>query len=171
MFNDSDNESDIEDIYNNIENYILLKDNIHNEYYNNLTKKVEELELQNNVLLIRGFVNEGILENYLRTVKLVIFPYIQEENNVVYGASGAIKIAMTHNVPVIASYSHLFDDLKNVVPKISDHVELAKEIDKIFSSDKYKKELIEKNHEYIRNNSWENISMMYLKTISDIRNS
>ena len=144
---------------------------IHNDYYNKLSSKVEELELDDNVLLIRGFVEEDILENYLRTVKLVIFPYIQEENNIVYGASGAIKIAMTHDIPVIASKSHLFDDLNNVVPKISDSIELAKEIDKIFSNDKYKKELIEKNHEYIKNNSWDNISNMYIKVISDILNS
>ena len=78
---------------------------------------------------------------------------------------------MTHNIPVIASKSHLFDDLNDIVPKITDYKELANEIDKIFSDDKYKNELINKNHEYIKNNSWDNISKMYLKTISDIINS
>lgn len=144
---------------------------IHNEYYDNLSKKVEELGLDNNVLLIKGFVDENILENYLRTVKLVLFPYIQEESNTVYGASGAIKIAMSHNVPVIASNSHLFDDLNDIVPKISNHIELATEIDKIFSSWEYKDELIKRNHEYILKNSWDNIANKYIKVISDIRNS
>lgn len=144
---------------------------IHNEYYNILNKKVEEMDLENNIILIKGFINEKLLENYLRTVKLVLFPYIQEQDNIVYGASGAIKIAMSYNIPVIASKSHLFDDLNNIVPKISNSIELAQEIDKIFSDENYKNSLIEKNHQYILDNSWENISKMYLKVISDIRNS
>jgi glycosyltransferase involved in cell wall biosynthesis len=136
---------------------------IHNSYYDFLTEKVTTLNLEDNVILIKGFMDEKILNLYLRLMKIIIFPYIMEENNCVYGSSGAIKIAMTHNVPVIASNSHLFDDLDTVVPRITNYIELATEIDKIFSNWEYKDKLIKDNHDYITNTSWKKVSEMYIK--------
>lgn len=143
----------------------------HNAYYNSLSDKVKELGIEDNVLLLRGFLSDEMLSNYLRLVKIVLFPYIAEENNTVYGASGAIKIAMSYNCPVIASYSHLFDDVNGIVPKINNYEELAQEIDKIFSDHLYKESLVKKAHEFLEKNSWKNISNMYIETIKNILNS
>ena len=138
---------------------------IHNSYYDFLTKKVDDLDLSENVLLIKGFLENDMLDRYLRIVKMVIFPYVSDPDNTVYGASGAIKIAMSYNLPVIASQSHLFDDLNNIVERISNYIELATEIDKIFSNDNYKNSLINKTHQYINEHSWEKMAILYLDAI------
>ena len=138
---------------------------VHNTYYNQLVDKVQEKNLTNNILIIRGYLSDSMLENYLRTVKLVVFPYVMDGQNVVYGASGAIKIAMSHGNPVIASRSHLFDDIEGVVPRISNAQELASEIDRIFSSSEYRESLVRKNHEYISNNTWETSGQKYARIL------
>ena len=143
-------------------------DGIHNAYYDSLIKKVEELGVQDNVMIKKGYLSEEILENYLRTVKMVLFPYVMEPENTVYGSSGAIKIAMSHNVPVIGSVSHLFDDLDGVIPRINGAVELAQEIDNIFSSHEYWEELLQRNRDYITKYNWDNIGDSYLQAIADI---
>ena len=141
---------------------------IHNAYFDSLNVKVKELDLEDNIILIKGFLSDELLSNYLRIVKLCIFPYISETNNVVYGASGAIKIAMSYNIPVIGSVSHLFDDLEGVVPRIYNYLELVSEIDKIFSDHTLRIELIKKNHDYLTKNSWKNSSLLYLEEMKRI---
>lgn len=93
-----------------------------------------------------------------------MFPYVINEDNKVYGASGAVRIAMANKIPVITSDAHLFDDLEGVVPRPGGYIDLAKEIDKIFSDENYKKELVEKNLKYINDNTWEKSAEKYLET-------
>lgn len=137
---------------------------VHEKYYNKLYKKVKYNQLENNILLIKGFLQPEILDIYLRTVKMVIFPYITEPHGV-YGASGAIKIAMSYNIPVIASKSRLFDDVDGYVTRIDDYLSLAKEIDNLFSDNNYKEQIVSKAHEYISNNTWDIATDKYLETI------
>jgi len=92
--------------------------NVHEEYYSYIKRKVNDLDLVENVVVLRGFLSEQLINNFMRTAKLAIFPYKNNPNNMVYGASGAIRIAMANGVPVIASDSHMFDDLEGVVPRI-----------------------------------------------------
>jgi glycosyltransferase involved in cell wall biosynthesis len=140
---------------------------IHANYYDILFNKVKEAGLQNNILLLKGFLEPELLDTYLRTVKMVIFPYVTDPNGVC-GSSGAIKIAMSYNIPVIASTSHLFDDVEGYVLRTSDHFELAKEIDKIFSNGNYREEVIYKAHTFIKNNTWPISADRYLNVIREI---
>lgn len=141
---------------------------VHENYYNLLSNKVESYGLQENVLIIRGYLEEEMLDNYLRMVKMAIFPYISDPNNNVFGSSGAIKIAMSYNIPVIASKSHLFDDIDGYIIRISDYIELANEIDKIFSDEKYKNKIINDAHRYIENNTWKKSAEKYFNIIENI---
>jgi glycosyltransferase involved in cell wall biosynthesis len=59
---------------------------IHEYYYNTLSEKVEKEGLEDNVLLIRGFLEDEMLDVYLKTVKMVIFPYISDPTNSVFGS-------------------------------------------------------------------------------------
>lgn len=138
---------------------------IHEYYYNILSSKVEEYGLEDNILLIRGFLEESMLDIYLKTVKMVIFPYISDKNNSVFGSSGAIKIAMSYNIPVIASSSNLFDDVDGYVIRIDNYKELASEIDKLFSSEEYRVKTIENAHKFIDDNTWEKSANKYLDAI------
>lgn len=141
---------------------------IHDNYYQILTDKVKESNLEDNVIIIKGFLDDNMLDVYLRTVKMVIFPYVSDPGNTVFGSSGAIKIAMSYNIPVIASKSHLFDDIEGHVIRIEDYKELANEIDKLFSSEDYRKETISKAHNYINNNTWEITADRYLKSLQNV---
>ena len=127
---------------------------IHSQYYNFLLKKVEDLDLHDNVAIIRKFQSDQAINSYLRTAKVALFPYVMNPTNTVYGASGAIRVAMANGVPVIASNSHQFDDLDGVIPRPAGHVELAKEIDKVFSSHAHKEILQSRIANYIENNTW-----------------
>lgn len=128
---------------------------VHDEYYSYLKGKVTAAGLENNVVILRGFVSDDIIRNYLRTAKLAIFPYKTDPNNCVYGASGAVRHAMANGVPVIASDSHLFDDLDGVLPRASSVESLAQEIDKVFSNETYRKSLIAANLQFMKDNNWD----------------
>lgn len=141
---------------------------IHEKYYEFLLEKVEKLSLQDNVVIIRKFQSDEIINNYLRTAKLAIFPYQADPENTVYGASGAVRIAMANGIPTIASSSHQFDDLENILPRPSNVKELAEEIDRILSDEKYKKNIIDKSQKYIKENTWDIVADKYLNTYKEI---
>jgi len=127
---------------------------IQQDYYNYLSDKVNALGLHENVVIMRGFLSEKYISNFLRTAKLAIFPYKNDLHNTVYGASGAIRNAMANAIPIIASDCHLFDDVQNVVPRIGTHIQLADEIDKILSNSEYRQGLVQRNLRYVHENNW-----------------
>jgi glycosyltransferase involved in cell wall biosynthesis len=140
----------------------------HAQYHRYLNELIEKLDLKDNVVILRKYNSESIIKNYLRTAKLALFPYVTDPKNLVFGASGAIRIAMGCNSPVIASESHMYDDLESIVPRPSSPLELATEIDKVFSDESYRKKLIEKNQLYIRENDWNVTADRYIKAIKII---
>lgn len=142
--------------------------NANTTYYNELVTKVKNLGIQNNVSIQRGFLGDSQLNEVLRTYKMAIFPYKQDPANIVYGSSGAAKIAMANETPTIASDSHMFDDLETVVSRPKNAEELAASIDKIFSDGEYRDELIKRQTDYVKNNSWDVVSDRYLKLMKDI---
>ena len=158
--------------FENIFYYYLLSDNAFNssvnyKYSEDLQKLVKDLGMENNVSIIKKFQTEQMLNLYLRTAKLIIFPYVNKDN-IVYGASGAIRIALANKRPVIASESHLFDDFEGVLPRPKDHLELAAEIDKIFSSQEYRDSIINKGYNYIQENSWDVTAAKYLELYNKV---
>lgn len=152
---------------------VLISENDYNsrhhlDYYNKLQNRIKELDLEENVVLIRRFHTEQMLCLYLRLAKLSIFPYINNPNNTVYGASGAIRIAVANRIPVIASESHLFDDFEGIVPRPDNHISLAAEIDKVFSDETYKKSIIERCETLQSNCSWTTVAQRYLDLLQSI---
>ncbi len=140
--------------------------NLHDQYVDFLNNKAKELDIENNITIIRGYQDEKIINNYLRTTKLAIFPYVNNPNNMVFGASGAIRIAMANRVPIVASESHLFDDLEGIIPRPNNAEGLAEEIDEIFSNWKHRKNLLERIENYTQKTSWDISSQMYLEVFN-----
>jgi glycosyltransferase involved in cell wall biosynthesis len=140
----------------------------HSEYYRYLKSKVETLGVSDNVAIIQKFHSEQIINNYLRTAKMALFPYLVDPDNTVYGASGAIRIAMANGIPVVASESHLFDDMEGILPRPKDHLELAREIDEIFSNDGYRNGIVSRSREYVTGNSWDITAERYLGVVDNI---
>ena len=142
--------------------------NTHSRYVDFLTQKIKDLGVEDNVAIIQKYHSEKIINNYLRTAKIAVFPYTPDPKNIVYGASGAIRIALANKIPVIASESHMFDDVEGVVPRPSNHLELAKEIDEIFSNDKYRNRIQERSAKYIHMNNWDITADRYLDVMGSI---
>ena len=141
--------------------------NIHDEYMDYLMKKVEDLGLQENVAIVKKYNSDQEVNNILRTAKLAIFPYLINPENMVYGASGAIRVAMANGIPVIASESHLFDELP--VPRPADVDQLASEIDHVFSDWKHKDRLIARQDQYVKDNNWDSITDRYIGVMEKVR--
>ncbi len=159
--------------FKNIFYCFLLSQNGHNdkahiEYYDTLCEKAKELDIEDNVAILRKFNSDEMINLFLREFKLAVFPYVSTPNNTVYGASGAIRIAMASGIPIIASDSHLFDDLEGIVPRPNSVEALAKEIDHAFSNEAYRKELVAKNLAFVNAHTWDAMSDMYLKTYEKI---
>lgn len=153
----------------------LCSDNIHTsivhtQYYDFLLDKIEKLDLHDNAVIIKKFQTEQTINHYLRTAKIALFPYVADPNNTVFGASGAIRIAMANGIPVIASNTHMYDDLEGVIPRPANHLDLAKEIDKIFSNEVYRKNLIENISNYIDNNNWDTTADKYIALYGEVAN-
>lgn len=137
-------------------------ENANSAYCDKLLAMVKELGLDDCVAILKKYNTEETLINYLRTARLAIFPYINNPNNVVFGSSGAVRLALASGVPTIASSAHLFDDLEGVVPRISTVDELAAEMDKIFSNGQYRKLVQTASRNYVVANSWDATATKYV---------
>lgn len=135
---------------------------INNAYYKGLMTRVETLGLSENVAIIRGFQSEQSLFYALRVNKLAIFPYQSDPANVVYGASGAIRLALANHIPTIASSSPMFADLEGIVPRPTNASELAGVIDRVFSDDVYKQSLVASATSYTQLNTWKDVAKKYV---------
>lgn len=138
---------------------------IHQEYYGKLIRKVKDLELMDNIAIMRGFLSEKHLCNFMRTAKLAIFPYRSDSRNVVYSASGAIRNALANSIPTVASDCHHFDEFEGILPRPSNHIELAAEIDKVFSDAKYRSCLAERGKKFVLEHGWGITADLYLDVL------
>lgn len=133
----------------------------HQLYYNELIKLIEELEVQENVALIRGFQSDITLDSYLRTNKIALFPYISHLEHEVWGASGAARYTMTKNIPVISSNVNHFSDVPTI--KADTPEKMAVEIEKLFSNKKAVEEQLKIQNDFLHENSWQKIAQRYIK--------
>lgn len=132
----------------------------HQIYYNELMCLIDELGIQENVALIRGFQSEETLDSYLRTNQATLFPYISHPSHEVWGASGAARIAMAKGLPVVTSSVNHFSDLPTI--KADSGEEIAKALEILFSSPEEREKQILRQIEYLEENTWENIALKYV---------
>jgi len=133
----------------------------HDSYYNYLIELTNELKVQDNVSIIRGFQDDKVIDAFLRTNKVAVFPYKLSEAHLVYGASGAARLAMSKNIPVITSGIPHFADLPTI--KANDVNEIAKELGALFANRSKMVEQINKQNIFIANNSWEITANKYIQ--------
>jgi O-antigen biosynthesis alpha-1,2-mannosyltransferase len=133
----------------------------HQIYYNELMNLIEKLEITENVSLIRGYQSDQVLESFLRTNKVALFPYVSSPEHEVFGASGAARFAMATGMPVITSSVNHFSDLNTI--KADTPEQIANELDKLFSDPMQIKQQVELQREYIEEYSWANVALQYIK--------
>lgn len=132
----------------------------HQLYYNELFDLINELNIQENVALIRGYQSNETINSYLRTNKVSVFPYESNSEHLVYGASGAARLAMSKGIPVISSSVNHFSDLPTI--KANTPEEIADALDKLFSDDKNINIQLQKQMDYLIENSWENVALKHI---------
>lgn len=159
--------------FENLHYFYLCSVNSHNEaacqsYVDDLNELVKELGIRKNVAIVLKYQTEQMLNLYLRLAKMVVFPYVTSKDNEVFSASGAARIAMASGRPVICSDAHLFDDMGGVLPRPKDYLELAKEIDEIFSNETYRNSILKKSEDYIAANTWNISADRYLSMYKSI---
>jgi len=137
----------------------------HQIYYNKLEDLVAELSLKENVSIIRGFQSDYVIDAYLRSNQVSVFPYQSVRGHEVFGASGACRLAMSKGLPVITSSIPHFQELPTI--KADTPEQIAGELDKLFCSEELKKQQIEKQNQFIRDNSWENIAKQYISVLEN----
>jgi glycosyltransferase involved in cell wall biosynthesis len=144
----------------------LLSESPHNKIghqisYNELALLVEKLDLQENVALIRGYQSDIVLDTFLRSNRVAVFPYLETPGHEVFGASGAARLAMASGIPVITSNIPHFSDLPTI--KINTAEDIASAIDKLFLDDQLIKSQISIQNEFISKNNWCVIARKYME--------
>ena len=137
----------------------------HNSQFAKIEKLIAEKGISKHVAAIRGFQKEEVIDSFLRTVKVAVFPYTSHPDHIVYGSTGAARIAMSNGTPVVVSKLPLFYDLEGVVPRISTPEELATELDRLFSDSNYYNQIRDNVIEFVKNNSWEIVAKKYLAAL------
>lgn len=137
----------------------------HQQYYNELKDLVYNLNLNDNVALVRGFQSDEVINSYLRSNQVALFPYLTVPGHICLGSSGAVRISMAAGLPVITSNIPHFSDIPSI--KINNAEEIAQEIDKLFSNNSLIKEQIKKQNQFIENNSWEIVAQKYIEIIEN----
>lgn len=133
----------------------------HQLYYNELVRLIEELKLEDNVALLKGYQSDETLNSYIRTNQASVFPYIQHPEHEVFGVSGAARYVMAKGLPVVTSSGNHFSDLPTI--KADTPETIATELDKLFSDWKSREKQINLQIEYLNKNSWENVAQQYIK--------
>lgn len=132
----------------------------HQMYYNELMDLTDKLGVRENVALIRGFQSEETLDSYLRTNQATLFPYISHPAHEVFGASGAARMAMSKALPVVTSSVNHFSDLPTI--KADTPEEIAKALEAVFTNPDLRARQINKQIEYLNENTWEKIALRYI---------
>lgn len=132
----------------------------HQVYYNELMNLINELGIQENVALLRGYQSDEVLDSFLRTNQATIFPYVSHPNHEVFGASGAARMAMSKGLPVVTSSVNHFSDLPTI--KADTPEDIAKALEKIFTSHQAKEKQLQIQIAYLNENTWEKIGQRYI---------
>lgn len=125
----------------------------HQMYFVELLNLVKKLNLEENVAIIRGFQSDTVINSYLRTNAVAVFPYGSDPKHEVWGSSGAARLAMSKGLPVITANHNHFSDLPTL--KANGPEGLAQTLDQLFSDPEFKKQQIQAQIDFIQNNSWE----------------
>lgn len=135
----------------------------HESQFEKLQALVKSKGLEENVAIIRGFQTDESLGSFMRTARVAIFPYTAHPEHVVYGSSGAVRIAMANGTPAVVSKVPLFYDLEGVLPRAADAEELAAELAKLFSDGEYYNQIVQNEITFTHDNSWKATAARYLK--------
>lgn len=132
----------------------------HNAYFDELSSLVRHLGLRENVAFVRGYQSDASIDSYVRTNKVVLFPYVSHPEHEVFGASGAARLAMSKGVPVVTTNVNHFSDVPTRKGETAE--ELAERITELFSNEREKQSQVDSQISYAKQNSWSAVAQRYV---------
>lgn len=136
----------------------------HNQYYERLQLMIDDLDIRENVSLIRGFQSDTILESFFRLNGCLVLPYVSNGDHQVFAVTGAARVAMRYGIPVITSDVPFFSDLVGICPQVTNPTDLSIEIEKSWNGSANQ---VKSQNEFLIRNSWSNVAQLYLKAFVD----
>jgi glycosyltransferase involved in cell wall biosynthesis len=137
----------------------------HQIYYNELMTLVNDLNITENVSILRGYQSDEVLDSFLRTNQATLFPYVSHPDHEVFGASGAARMAMARGLPVITSSVNHFSDLPSI--KADTPEEIAAALETLFIIPGIKEKQVQTQISYLNENTWEKISLRYAEIFGE----
>jgi glycosyltransferase involved in cell wall biosynthesis len=137
----------------------------HQAYYNELIDLVRELDIESNIAIVRGFQSDEVINTYMKTNNIAVFPYVAQKGHEVFGSTGIARMAMSKGIPVVSSSGAHFSDLPTL--KADSPVEIANIISELFESKQKIQDQISKQNEYVIKYSWDNVAEMYKKVFEE----
>jgi glycosyltransferase involved in cell wall biosynthesis len=126
----------------------------HNKVYEDISKKIEKLNLQHNVIIDRGFASDEVLMAYIRTSSVFVLPYKPGPDFDVFAASGMARLVISTSTPLVVSHANLFNGLDNTCLKANSLDEWVAAISSIFDAKYDRKKMVAEREKFIKNNSW-----------------
>lgn len=133
------------------------------KYAESITKKIEELTLENNVIYPNKFFPNEDVPYLLRAADIVLFPYYEEDRS----ASGSFHLAIGAKKPIIASRIPKFEELKNicdeclVLPYNSSGI--AGIAIRLFEDQEFRQYIFDRTEEYRDLTSWQAVASQHLQ--------
>ncbi len=137
----------------------------HNIYFNKLMGLIGKYNIEESASIIRGYQSDNVIDSYLRTNKVGVFPYRAIPGHEVFGVSGAARLAMSAGIPIITSNIPHFHDIPSI--KADSAKEIAEALDNFFSNKNSQLQQIEKQNKFIVENSWHEIAKHYVQVIEN----
>lgn len=138
------------------------------EYRIYLTKLINELKLQNNVVLINKFVNQKELFKYLHACDIYITPYLNEAQI----TSGTLAYAVGAGTAVVSTpYWHateLLDDGKGILFDFNNSAALTEILIDLLDNPDKRILLRKKAYEYGRKITWPKSGASYYEVLLDV---
>jgi len=138
----------------------------HRRYADSLRKKIEELDLEENVIFPNKYYPDEDVPYIFSACDIVLFPYYEEDRS----SSGSLHLAIGAGKPVIASRIPKFEELKHisdellVLPYNSEVI--AKLALRIFKEPNFRDYIIGRTEAYRKLTSWENTARKHLELYS-----
>lgn len=136
---------------------------LHENYLVKLKILIRELGIESNVAILSGYPSTTVLNGYLRSNRIAVFPYVVDNGiDTVYAASGAVRIAMQAGLPTIVSQAPIFSDLEGVCPRVADTEELCREISNMFDDAAAHHQQAIRQSWFLKTNCWENVAKQHI---------
>ncbi len=133
------------------------------DYFIDVSKKIEELGLQSNVIFPNRFFPNSDVPYLFGACDIVLFPYYEEDRS----ASGSFHLAIGGKKPVIASRIPKFEELRNICDELLvlpyNSSGIAEIAIRLFGEPEFREYVLDRTDEYRKLTSWGAIARQHLE--------